>query len=50
MACILIDVAVCGDRNVTAKGNRREAKIREFMCRDNTNVEHAISGLVSWIV
>jgi hypothetical protein len=36
--CIMIDVAIAVDRNVTKKGSRKETKIQEFMYRDITNV------------
>jgi uncharacterized protein YlaI len=35
--CILIDVAVPTDRNVTKK-EAENKRIKEFMCRDTANV------------
>ena len=35
----LIDVVIPAERNVGAKGRRKEVKIQEFRYRDTTNVE-----------
>ena len=42
-ACILIDVAVRADRNVTQKKAENKL-IQEFMYRDTRNVEHEMYG------
>ena len=46
-ACILINVAVAADRNVTQKVMENKW-IKEFMYRDTTNVEHEIYGYTGY--